>query len=124
MPRDPRGSSGARDRFIRIEQLTESTGTSGFPVEAWTLLAEVWAKKTEMRGNRFINQRFVQDQVTEPFDTHWELPYSASWDPELVEVQKKRRLVVRGRAHDIVWAGEIGRRDGVQVLTLSGGLVA
>lgn len=114
--------SGTRDRLVTIETLVESQGGSGFPVEGWSPLATVWAKKTENMGNRFINQRFDQNQITEPFDTHWELPYSADWDPELVDVQKKRRLVVRGRVHDIVWAGEIGRRVGVQVLTLAGGL--
>lgn len=119
----PVAGAGARDRWITIQELTQTTGTSGFPIESWDTLKQVWAHKKEATGSRFMNQRFVAHQLSEPFDTEWEIPYSADMDPELVNVRKERRLLVRGRAHDIVWAGEIGRRRGIQLRTLAGGLV-
>jgi hypothetical protein len=61
--------------------------------------------------------------VSAPYDTKWALPYSAEWDPDLVDVRKTRRLVVGGRIHDIVAAQELGRKRGVEVMTLAGGLL-
>lgn len=113
--------SGARDRWVTVQQLTESKGASNYPVEAWTDLRAVWAAKKDMKGS----ENFVPsaDQHSAPYDTTWELPYSVDWDPELVNVQKKRRLVVKGRVHDIVAAGEVDRKRGVEVMTLAGGLL-
>lgn len=112
--------SGARDRQVTIQQLIESKGASNFPVEGWTdLLANVWAAKKEVRGL----ERFVADQVSAPFDAKWEIPYVPSMDPDLIDVPKTRRLVVKGRVHDIVSAAEIGRRQAIELMTLSGGLL-
>lgn len=111
--------SGARDRQVTIQQGADSKGGSNFPVETWTDLAVVWAAKKEVRGL----ERFVADQVSAPFDAKWEIPYVASMDPDLIDVPKTRRLVVKGRVHDIVAAAEIGRRQAIELTTLSGGLL-
>lgn len=111
--------SGARDRQVTIQQLTESKGASHAPVESWTLLTDVWAAKKAVRGL----ERFVADQVQATFDSKWEIPYVASMDPDLIDVPKTRRLVVKGRVHDIVSAEEIGRRQAIELLTQSGGLL-
>lgn len=111
--------TGRRDRWIAVQALTEGVGPSHRPIETWATLRECWAAKVEMGGR----ERFVADQVSAPYDTKWELPYSEEWDPELVDVRKARRLVVKGRIHDIVAAQEVGRRRGVEVMTLAGGLL-
>jgi ribosomal protein S5 len=41
-------------------------------------------------------------------------------DPDLVDVQKERRLVVSGRIFDIRAATTIGRRRGIELVTLAG----
>jgi head-tail adaptor len=113
--------SGTRDRRVTIQQLTASKGASNYPVETWADLTEVWAAKKDAKGiERFV---FSADQHSAPYDTTWELPYSVNWDPELVNVPKTRRLVVKGRVHDIVAAQEVDRKRGVEVMTLAGGLV-
>jgi SPP1 family predicted phage head-tail adaptor len=114
----PKGS-GAHDRFITVQALTESVGASRRPVESWDTLFGVWAAKTDMGGR----ERLVAEQLSAPYDTKWELPYAPSIDPDLVDVRKTRRLVVSGRVHDIVSAQEVGRRRGVEVLTLAGGVL-
>jgi head-tail adaptor len=114
-------SAGARDRLVTIQQLTESKGASNYPVETWSALTQVWAAKKDAKGvERFVHS---VDQHSAPYDTTWELPYSVNWDPELVNVPKTRRLVVKGRVHDIVAANEVDRKRGVEIMTLAGGLL-
>lgn len=108
-------ASGARDRLVTIQAMAASVGSSGFPVETWTDLSAVWASRMDARGG----ERYRADQLSAPFDTRWEVPYSAEWDPELVEVPKVRRLVHEGRAHDIVWAEQMGRKQGIALMTLA-----
>lgn len=110
--------SGARDRQVTIQELAQSKGASNAPVETWTFLTQVWAAKKEVRGL----ERFVADQIQATFDSKWEIPYMASMDPDLIDVPKTRRLIVKGRVHDIVAAAEIGRRQAIELQTQSGGL--
>jgi SPP1 family predicted phage head-tail adaptor len=112
-------ADGRRDRWITVQALTESVGASRRPVESWDDLFRVWAAKTDMGGR----ERLMADQLSAPYDTKWELPYAPSIDPDLVDVRKTRRLVVSGRVHDIVAAQEIGRKRGVELMTLAGGLL-
>lgn len=111
--------SGTRDRWVTVQVMTESIGASRRPVETWATLLQCWAAKMDIGGR----ERFTADQVSAPYDTKWELPYAADIDPELVDMRKTRRLVVQGRVHDIVAAQEMGRKRGVEVLTLAGGLL-
>lgn len=109
---------GERDRAVTIEQMTSSSGTTGYPVETWTtLVTPVWMRKLETRGN----ERFSAGgaQVTAAADTQWEMGYRADMDPELVDVPKLRRLVYQGRVYNIEAASMIGRREGVELLTLA-----
>lgn len=112
---------GQRDRWVTLEQLPEADteGRTGFPTEVWTpLAAEVPAMKTDVSGR----ERFVGDQLSVAYDTRWEIAYRADMDPELVDVTKRRRIVYLGRAYDIVAALMIGRRDALELLTLSRGM--
>ena len=115
VPMDP----GERDRRVVIEALTETVGTSGRPVEGWTSLCTTWAKRDDLKGS----ERFAAAQISAPFNVRWELPYASSYDPELMDVTKTRRLVYQGRVHDVVAASVIGRREGVELLTLAAGRV-
>lgn len=114
-----RAASGQRDRIVTVQSVSESRGGSGAPIESWTDLTSVHAQKDDLSQR----ERFVAQQQSAPADTRWSLPYSADYDPELVDVAKTRRLVYRGRAYEIVSALMIGRREGVEIVTLSGGLL-
>lgn len=108
--------SGERDRYITIQQLTESKGSSGFPVEAWTTLVQMFAMKQDMNAT----ERFRLDQLAAKSDTRWEINYRADMDPDLVDVPKSRRVLYQGRVYDIVAASQIGRLEGVELMTLAG----
>lgn len=115
-------AAGARDRLVTIEQLTESKGTSNYPVESWDTLVDVWAHKADASARERFS--FSANQETAPYDTRWTIPFLESMDPDAVDVRKTRRLLYRGRVHDIVGAMEIGRREAIELQTLAGGLAS
>lgn len=108
--------SGERDRVVTIQQLTETLATSNFPTENWTTLkAGVYMRKIDNKQY----ERVKSDQIAAAFDTQWEMPYLASMDPDLVDVAKKRRLIYQDRVFLIVGASQIGRREGIELLTVA-----
>jgi hypothetical protein len=112
---------GERDRDVRIDQrsgTTDAKQRSGYPVEAaaWsTLAARVPMKKVDVSAR----ERFTENQVAAAYDTVWEMEYRADMDPELVDIPKTRRLFYEGRVHDVVDASQIGRREGIELVTLA-----
>jgi head-tail adaptor len=108
----PRDASGQRYTLVAIEQLTSET-SGGFPVETWTTLDSWWVNKRDLRAD----ERFVSNRESAFAETQWHGPYRADMDPDLVDVQKVRRLVYQGRTHDIVAATRIERRA-IELLTL------
>lgn len=107
---------GERNRAVTIQQMTESAGTSGFPVETWSTLATpVWMRKLETGGK----ERFAAAQLSAPYDTQWEMGYRADMDPDLVNVPKARRLLFAGRTYDITGADQIGTREGIELRTVA-----
>ena len=109
---------GAMDRAVEIQQLTESAGSSGMPVETWaTLYPQAWMSKQEMSGR----ERFAANQLTAPGTARWVMRYAADMDPDLVNVPKTRRLVYGGSTYDIVSASHLGRKDGIELMTLVNG---
>jgi head-tail adaptor len=108
---------GERNKAVTIQQLTESTATSGFPKESWsTLVTPVYMRKLDTRGD----ERFKADQIAASYQTQWEMGYRTDMDPELVDVAKKRRLVFQSRVHQIVMGSVIGQREGIELLTIAG----
>lgn len=109
--------SGERDKQVTIQRLTDSAGSSRFPVEDWTTLPAItmFASRRDL-GSR---ERFAASQLSTPADVRWEINYRADMDPDIVNVTKTRRLVYQGRVYDIVAASQIGRQEGVELLTLA-----
>lgn len=108
-------SAGDLDREVVIQQLTESSGSSGFPVESWSTLDTVWMERMAITGS----ERFRAAQLSAPIEARWQLHYRADMDPDLVDVPKFRRLLYLGRAYDITSAEEIGRQEGIELHTLA-----
>lgn len=106
-------SAGQRDRTITVEQMVGAVGPSSFPTETWTPLVTVQAAQDVDAGE----ETFTADHVTGTASVRWTLPYLAACDPELVDVVKVRRLVASGRIYDITAAAQIGRRQGLELLT-------
>lgn len=108
--------AGERDKRVLIQQATDTVGSSMFPVETWTTLADpVWMRKLDLRGD----ERFKASQLSAPAETQWEMGYRADMDPDLLNVPKTRRLVYQGRTYDITEASMIGRKEGIELLTLA-----
>lgn len=115
--------SGERDQTIVIQErpIADVVDSSGAPTEeppetAWTtLVASMPASKQHIRGD----ERLAASQLSSPYDTRWEINYRADMDPDLLNVKKLRRVVHRGKVHDIVDASQIGRREGIELLTLA-----
>jgi hypothetical protein len=107
---------GERDRAVTIQQLEETIAPGRLPKETWILLATpVWFRKLDAKSS----EKVKSDQVAANFDTQWEMGYRGDMDPDLIDVPKKRRLLYQGRIYPIVGASQIGRREGIEVLTLS-----
>lgn len=110
---------GERDRIITIEQRPAADGVdaSGTPTDGpWTtLVAEMPAARLDVQGY----EKFRADQESARYDTRWEINYRADCDPDLVDVPKLRRVVEFGRIYDIESASVIGRRAGIELLTLA-----
>lgn len=117
--RQPPCEPGLRDRIVTIQQrpATDAVDTEGAPIDGpWTtLVASMPAAKGDVSGW----ERVRANQTSARYDTRWEINYRLDMDPELVDVAKLRRLLVNGRVHDIVAASEIGRRDGIELLTIA-----
>jgi SPP1 family predicted phage head-tail adaptor len=106
---------GLLDRLVTVQELTESVGTSGFPVETWADMADVWMGRSSLKGM----ERIQAGQLAARYDARWMMHYRADMDPDLVDVPKKRRLLFQGRYHDVVDAQHIGRKEGVEVSTIA-----
>jgi hypothetical protein len=117
--------AGARDRAVRLEQMTESRDTTTKAVvETWTtLVAVVWMARRD-RADQSAQERVVANQTSAAFDTRWEMNYRADMDPDSVDVAKARRLVYRGRTYGIVFGRQIGTKAGIELFTLAAGKVA
>lgn len=111
-----RKSTGERDRVVDIEQLVERKGSSGLPIEEWEPLAVgEWMSKVDTDAR----EDYKSAQLSGPLRTAFEGVYREDMDPELVDVVKRRRFIMDGRIYDITGATQIGRRAGIEYLTLA-----
>lgn len=107
---------GELTREVVIQQLTDSVGNTRFPVETWTTLhAAASMSREEVKGA----ERYGADQLSAQATTRWTMRYVADMDPELVDVPKTRRLLYAGRVYDITSATHLGRKDGIELMTLA-----
>jgi len=106
---------GHLDRRVTIQQAAESVGSSGMPVQAWTTLSTVWMGRELLRGM----ERLQAGQIASRYDSRWLMPYRSDMDPDAVDVPKDRRLVFGGRVQEIVAAQHVGRKEGIELTTMS-----
>lgn len=106
---------GERDKRVTIQQLTTAKAGSGYPKETWTTLSTAYMRILDLRAT----ERFQASQNAPSAETQWEMGYRDDMDPERVDVPTTRRLVYQGRVYDITAASMIGRRDGIELLTIA-----
>lgn len=107
--------AGDLDREVTIQQLTDSSGSSRFPVETWTRLDDVFMARRDTRGYEMLRAGTLSGAN----QTVWTLQYREDMDPELLDVVKTRRLVANGRGYDITAASVLGRGDGIELVTIA-----
>jgi SPP1 family predicted phage head-tail adaptor len=111
-PVDP----GERDRLVTIQTITQTKDAdSGEPTETPATLTTAWMKKSALSGR----EQLQQGQMSAAADTRFEMGYRPDMDPDLVDVASVRRLVYQGRIYDIVSAAQIGRCDGIELITVA-----
>lgn len=112
----PSFAAGQRDRYLTIQQLTEGSGATGYPVDTWTTLSNVWASRVDLTAD----ERYVAGQESGFSQTRWHLEYREDMDPELVDVVKTRRLFYQGRVYDIRTAVPVGHglHRAIELVTL------
>ena len=115
--------AGKRDLLVTIQQRSTTNiadEDSSEPVEVWTtLVGAMPVGRTTVSGW----ERFRMDQVSARGDERWEMNYRPDMDPDLIDVPKTRRLVFGERVLDIVHASHIGRRAGIELLTVASSAV-
>ena len=117
----PIPSTGDRRYYVRIDQLTTTSGPSGAPVPVWTVLAYEWMAKGDLQGT----ERFTADQIAAGSVTRWVMPWRATMDPDTVDVPATRRLQFKARAYDIQSAQTLARLPvWIELVTVAASQVA
>ena len=101
---------GRMDRKIIIEEITATTiNAVGEPIPTWGTFATVWAEKMPLRGR----ERFEAQQVNAEADDKWRIRYLAG-------VVAKMRISYDSKLFDIQSVQEVGRRNGMELMTTVG----
>jgi SPP1 family predicted phage head-tail adaptor len=105
-------TAGQRDKLVTIQSGVESRGPTGQPVMAWSAIATVWMRRTEVSGT----ERMAAAQRQADVGSQWQMPYLSTMDPELVDVPKYRRLRYQNRTYDITRADLQEKESGEQIV--------
>lgn len=105
--RTPRIPAGSLDRRVLLERRAIARNATGEGRSTWSALAQVWAERRDMRGRDLIAAR-AQDFEAE---TVWRL----RWRGDVVPATT--RLVADGQPFEILSVAEIGRREGIEIVT-------
>lgn len=107
--------AGDRNRLVTVQYRTDADSDSEYPVNDWDVTREkqIWMSKMDVRGQ----EKLMALQVQATYDTRWVMGYRDDMDPEQVNVQANRRIVWKGRVHDIVSASIVGRYEGIEIVT-------
>lgn len=97
---------GKLDRRIVVQKRTTTVDTFGQRVETWDTRLNTWAAKRD----EFANERVEAGQVVEVVRTVWTMRYNSSISPT-------DRIQYEGEVFDILGLMEVGRREGLRVMT-------
>jgi head-tail adaptor len=113
--------AGTLDRRVVVQRFTASSSPSGELVEAWSAIGPArWASKRPVSGDeRFAAQQLLAKEQVE---------FQLRWADDLADMQPTDRIIepasdaagpIDERSiYDIIGVFEIGRRDGLRVLTV------
>ncbi len=87
-----------------LQSMTSVADDYGEPIETWTDVGEVWAKKTDLRGG----ERFAAAQTVGQVDTVFLIRYRDG-------ASSLNRVIYDDRTYDIKGVLEVGRRKGTEL---------
>ena len=97
---------GRLDSRVTLQSRSVLRNATGEDVVTYSDVAEVWAEKFDLRGREFYAAQQAKADVT----TRWRIRWRS-------DVSVLHRLVHAGRNYDINAISEIGRRDGLEIVT-------
>ncbi len=101
--------AGGLDRRVTIQRFTETQDPYGEPILTWSDLATVFAEVRQQGGREYLAAATLIDETR--------VVFYIRWYPGLTPLD---RVIYGGRLHNIKEVREIGRRDGVELHTISG----
>ncbi len=100
---------GLMDRRITIQSATEAQATDGYPAKTWANISTtptMWAEVVPLRGR----ERFDAQQINAEVDTLFRTRYRS-------DLTEQMRVVYDSTPYDITALTEIGRQQGLEILT-------
>lgn len=98
--------AGRLDREVDILESAGSQDDTGDDRRTWSVVATIWAEKQDLAGKTFFAARQDNSEITTRFRMRWRTGLSAD-----------NRLRYDGVDYEIVSVAELGRRDGLEVMT-------
>ena len=102
--------AGKLDRKITIERLTSDNGFDGAGSDIWAPLVSCAAGIRQMSGREFMTDTGILSEVKRVFYIRW-----------LEGLRLTDRVIYAGKAHNIVEIREVGRRAGLEIMTVAVG---
>jgi head-tail adaptor len=113
--------AGPLDRRVIVQRVTRSLGDDGGPIETWAAVGPArWARRRPVSGE----ERFTTEQLAAKEQVEFQL----RWSSDLAALQPLDQIIepasdasfspVPTRSiYDIVAVQEVGRREGLRVVT-------
>lgn len=102
--------AGKLDRFITIEEFTEeSTNELGHAVKSWQTFHQCWASFNDSAFRR-NKEDFQGSQTVAVANDVWQIRY-------LPGIKATQRIVYEGMIYNITSVKEIGRNEGLEIIT-------
>ncbi len=102
--------SGALDRIVTLERFTTTENEYGEEIEAWAPLRTVAAQVVQQSGREFLAAAMTQAEVRVLFRIRW-----------IEGIRPTDRINYEGRLHNIHEVKELGRREGLDIMTVAAG---
>jgi len=96
--------AGPLDRRIMIQVKTLTQNDTGAEVESWVTFAEVFAQKTDLRGDELQRAQQLAAETT----TRWRIRHFEG-------LRNDMRILSGGQVYEITGIAELGRRDGLEI---------
>jgi SPP1 family predicted phage head-tail adaptor len=108
-------AAGSLDRRITIQRSTVVKDGLGTDISTWTELATVWAQR--------VPQRAIETWKAGGTAATREIMWRIRWSTKVADVGATDRLVYKGSVLEISGTEEIGRREGIEIITVDSGEV-